>query len=51
MAARFQTIEWAWSSVIGGLPQVVIEEGREVESIGGFHGSTVSAPRLLTASV
>ena len=35
--------------MIGGLPQVVIEQELEVESIEGFDGSIVSALRLLVA--
>lgn len=44
-----QTITWACSSVIGGLPQVVIEREPDTEGIEGFGGSIVSALRLLVA--
>ena len=44
-----QTIAWACASVIGGLPQAVIEQEPEMESIDGFDGSIVSALRLLVA--
>jgi hypothetical protein len=44
-----QTIAWACSSVIGGVPHVEIEQEPEMESIEGFSGSIVSALRLLVA--
>ena len=44
-----QTIAWACSGVLGGLPPVVIEQGREVEGINDFQGTIVSALRLLVA--
>jgi hypothetical protein len=44
-----QTIAWACSPVISGLPSVVIEQELEIESIEGFGGSVVSALRLLVA--
>ena len=44
-----QTIAWACSGVIGGIPPVVIEQEPEAESIEGFDGSVVSALRLLVA--
>jgi len=44
-----QTIAWACSGVIGGLPPVVIEQEPEMESIDHFQGSIVSALRLLVA--
>jgi hypothetical protein len=44
-----QTIAWACSSVIGGIPPVVIEQEPEIESIEGFDGSIASVLRLLVA--
>ena len=44
-----QTMAWACSGVLGGLPPVVIEQGHEVERIGHFQGTIVSALRLLVA--
>jgi len=44
-----QTIAWACSGVLGGLPPVVIEQGREVDGIDLFQGTIVSALRLLVA--
>lgn len=40
---------WACSGVLGGLPLVVIEQGCEVEGMGDFQGTIVSALRLLVA--
>ena len=42
-----QTITWACASVIGGAPQVVIEQEPDTKGIEGFGGSIVSALRLL----
>ena len=44
-----QTMAWACSGVLGGLPPVVIEQGREVEGIDHFQDTIVSALRLLLA--
>ena len=44
-----QTITWACSGVLGGLPPVVIKQGRKVEGIEDFQGTIVSALRLLVA--
>ena len=44
-----QTMAWACSGVLGGLPPVVIEQGREVDGIDHFQGTIVSALRLLVA--
>jgi hypothetical protein len=44
-----QTMAWACSGVLGGLPPVVNEQGREVEGIDDFQGTIVSALRLLVA--
>ena len=40
---------WACSGVLGGLPRVVIEPGREVEGMDHFQGTIVSALRLPVA--
>ena len=40
---------WACSGVLGGLPPVVIKQGRKVEGIDDFQGTIVSALRLLVA--
>ena len=42
-----QTVAWACSAVLGGVPQVVIEQESDTEGIEGFGGSIVSALRLL----
>ena len=44
-----QTMAWACSGVLGGLPLVVIKQGHEVEGMDDLQSTIVSALRLLVA--